>query len=48
MADTSIVIKKVDEKRISAKGNEELVQRVTIYTKDMMDFKATSDIRKIK
>ncbi len=48
MADTTILIKKVEEKKISSKGNEELVQRVTYYTKDMMDYKATSDIRKIK
>jgi len=48
MTDTSILIKKVEEKRISSKANEELVQRVTYYTKDMTDFKAVSDIRKIK
>jgi hypothetical protein len=48
MADTSIVIKKVDEKKLSSKGNEELVQRTTLYTKDMTDYKAISDIRKTK
>jgi hypothetical protein len=48
MTDTTILIKKVEEKKISSKGNEELVQRVTLYTKDMMDYKAVSDIRKIK
>lgn len=48
MADTNVVIKKVDEKRISQKGNEELVQRVTHYVKDTFTYKATSDIKKIK
>jgi len=48
MADIGVLIKKVEEKKISSKGNEDLVQRVTYYTKDGSDFKATSDIRKIK
>ena len=48
MVDTSILIKKVDEKKLSSKGNEELVQRVTIYTKDSIDYKVTSDIKKTK
>jgi len=48
MADTNFVIKKVEEKKISSKGNEELVQRTTFYTKDMTDYKAVSDIRKTK
>jgi len=48
MVDTSILIKKVEEKKISSKGNEELVQRITIYTKDSNDYKVTSDIRKTK
>jgi len=48
MVDTSILIKKVEEKKLSSKGNEELVQRVTIYTKDSIDYKVTSDIKKTK
>jgi hypothetical protein len=48
MADTSIVINKVEEKKISSKGNEEFVQRITYYTRDANDFKATSEIKKIK
>ena len=48
MADINVLIKKVEEKKISSKGNEELIQRVTIYTKDMTDYKATSDIKKTK
>ena len=48
MVDTSILIKKVDEKKLSSKGNEELVQRITLYTKDSIDYKVTSDIKKTK
>lgn len=48
MADTNIIIKKVEEKRISQKGNEELVQRVTLYTKESVSYKATTEIKKTK
>lgn len=49
MADiNAIVIHKVEEKKISHKGNEELVQRITTVTKDGSEYKITSDIKKIK
>jgi RNA recognition motif-containing protein len=55
MADSSIVINKVEEKKVSSKGNEgkikiiqEFVERVTLVTRDMNQYKITSNIKKIK
>ncbi len=48
MVDTNILIKKVEEKKLSSKGNEELVQRITLYVKDSINYKVTSDIKKTK
>ncbi len=47
MTDSNQVLK-IDEKRISSKGNEELVQRTTIHTKDCITYKTVSEIKKIK
>ncbi len=41
MVDTNILIKKVEEKKLSSKANEELVQRITLYIKDSINYKVT-------
>jgi RNA recognition motif-containing protein len=48
MTDQNIKIKKIEERRLNHKGNEELVQRTTYIYRDGTDYKVTSDIKKMR